>query len=102
MEIDRATPRSMVSVDDIWAKLAGVIADGAEVVIDHVEQDREAFLMRGVDEPLEGIGAPVGLVYGEQRDTVVTPSAVAGKGRERHEFDVSYTQRYQMIEPGYG
>jgi hypothetical protein len=64
-EVDRAAPRGVVGVDKIRAELAGVVPHWTEVVVDHIEQHREALLMGGVDEPLEGIGASVALVHSE-------------------------------------
>src|SRR6266498_5618004 len=53
VEIQRHAPRRFVSVREVRAELAQIISFGAEVVVDDVEDDGQAALMRSVDEPLE-------------------------------------------------
>ena len=63
------------------AELRQVRAFGAEVVVDDVEDDREAELVRRVDQSAQIVGRAVGARGREQRDAVVAP--VARRRRSR-------------------
>ena len=57
-KFDRRRPRGLVPVGEIGAELREVVAPGAEVVVDHVEDHAEALRVAGVDEPLQPSGPP--------------------------------------------
>ena len=61
-KIDSAAPGCLVRVVKIGAKLSGVVSDRPKVVVDHIEQNRQAFAVRGVHEALEGVGAAIRLM----------------------------------------
>ena len=57
------------------------------MVVDDVDQHREAVAMCGVDESAQVVGTPVGARRREQRDAVVAPVPASGEIRERHQLD---------------
>jgi hypothetical protein len=54
-----------------------VIALGAEVVIDHVEEDRQARAMASLDQPLQAVRPAVAMLRSEGVNPVVPPTALA-------------------------
>ena len=59
VEVDRRAPERLVRAREVGAeRLERLDAGGADVVVDDVEQDREALGVGGVDEPLEPLGPP--------------------------------------------
>ena len=75
-----------------------VVAVGAEMVVDHVQPDRQAVRVRGVHEAVQPVGAPVRLVHRVQADAVVAPAAAARKRRDRHQLDHVDAQVGQMLQ----
>src|SRR5262249_45212842 len=57
--IDGLAPRGCVMSGEIGTEKAEIISFIAEVVVDHVKDDAQAGLMRGVDQALEPIGAAI-------------------------------------------
>src|SRR5690625_2043119 len=86
VEVERGSP--IVLASEVGAEAGQVGAGGAQVVEDHVEQDRKFLCVGGVDEGLEGVGSAVGFVHRRPQDPVVAPSVGAVEGVERHELDV--------------
>ena len=88
VEVDRLAPERLVLVGEVGAeRLERLRAGGADVVVDDVEQDREALGVGGVDEPLEALRAAVGRVRGRQVDAVVAPAVRARELGDRHQLD---------------
>ena len=58
IEIDRVAPRRVVAVGEIRAEPAQVVAGRSEVVVDDVENDRQAAGVAGVDQPLQIVRPP--------------------------------------------
>src|SRR5437016_196462 len=59
VEIDRLAPRRLVAVGEVRTEIAQIVSFRAEMVVDDVENDGEASLMRAVDETLEGERAAI-------------------------------------------
>ena len=66
------------------------------MVVDHVEQHREAGVVRGVDEPRETGGPSVRRMRRRRVHAVVPPAAVPGEGRDRHDLDRGHAEVAQL------
>ncbi len=66
---------------------AQVVPVGAEVVVDDVEDHREAARVRRVDEAHQPARAAVDRRGRAQRDAVVAPVPATGKVGDRHQLD---------------
>ena len=76
-----------------------VIPAGAEMVIDHVEQHRQARRVRRVYQPFEAAPPTVGTGRGIQCDAIIAPVMVTGKIGHRHKFQRGDTQFAQTGQP---
>src|SRR4051794_3658574 len=70
------------------------------MVVDDVQDHRQAKLMRGVNEALEGIGATIGCLYGVGGDSVIAPVAGPGKRRDWHDLDRRDAEFFQIWKFG--
>ncbi len=85
VEMDRPAPLVRVQVGEVAGReLIEVVAVGAKVVVDHVEDDGEAELVRAVDEPAEVVRLAVETGGSEQVDTVVAPAEPPRELGDRH------------------
>ena len=91
--IDGFSPRRVIAIGEIRPKLGQVVSFRTEVVVNHVQNHRQAALMSGVDKPLERGGPAVTVLHGIGMDSVVAPIAIAGKLRNGHQFDGRHAQR---------
>src|SRR4051794_34302019 len=96
--VDAVAPRSLVVVGEVRTKEAKVIPFRAEMVVNHVEHHGEAALVSRIDELLQTFRAAITCVYGVVRSAVIAPSALTGKGSDRHEFDCRDPELLQVIE----
>ncbi len=99
VEVHRVAPRGVVAVGEIRPELREVVAVRAEVVVDHVQQHRNAPAVTGIDQAFQAFGPSVGVVRGIQVDPVVAPAALAGELRHRHQLQVSDAEFGQVVEP---
>ena len=100
VEVDRRAPRRLVPLGEELRRVrVQVVAFGAEVVVDDVEQHHEPARVRGVDEALQILGRAVGRVGRELQHAVVAPVAAAGKVGERHELDRRDAEIGEVVEP---
>ena len=79
VEIDGVAPGRVVAIGEIGAEVLEIVPLRAEMVVDHVEDHRQAVLMGGVDQPLQRRGPAVAVLHGVGIDAVVAPVAVAGE-----------------------
>ena len=94
----RAPGRVMQIVED--RRIGGeVVAVGAEVVIDHVEQHHDAAGVRGVDQRFQIVGVAVAGIRREQQHAVIAPVAAARKLRHRHQFDRGDAELGEIVQP---
>ena len=70
----------------------------ADVVVDDVEDHRQAARVRGVDELLQPERAAVGGLGGALVDAVVAPAARAGELGDRHQLDRRHAELGQRGE----
>jgi hypothetical protein len=100
VEVDgRAPGRSVLGVEELGAVAVQVVAFGAEVVVDHVDQHHQPQAVRRVDQRLQLVGRAVGGIGREMQNAVVAPVALARKVRERHQLDGGHAQFGEFPEP---
>src|SRR5579863_2237556 len=97
-QIDGATPGSVMLIDHLGAEFTGVIPGRAEMVIDHVEEDRESVLMSRINEALQCIRSTVGFMDREKSDPIVAPTVIARECGDGHQFNVRNAQLFEMVE----
>ena len=86
--VDCFTPRRVKALGEIVGrKVAQVVAVRSEVVVDDVQDDREAVLVRGVDEAFHGRGPAIDMGGREQIDAVIAPVALARELGHRQWLD---------------
>ena len=97
--IDRVAPRRLVTAGEKVGRVEPqIVPVRAEVIVDDVEQNRDAAPMRGLDEGLEPLRAPVGRVGRIEADAVVAPAAAAAEVGDRHQLDRGHAEGGQVIE----
>ncbi len=77
----------MRRIEELRAIGVEVVAVGAEVVVDDIDEDHQAEAVRCIDERLELVGRAVGGIGRERQHAVVAPVAPAGGVGERHQLD---------------
>ncbi len=87
-----------MGIREIWTEFSRVISGRTEVVVDNVEQHREAKAVSSVDEPLQSIGPAIRFVYGKESHAVVAPSMIAIEGRYGHQFYMGDTKIAKVFE----
>src|ERR1700726_2863934 len=98
VKVDGLTPRTAIAISKVRAVSTKVVAFRAEMVVNHVQGDREAVLMGGVYETLERFGSAVTVLGSEEIHPVVTPVSRTGKLRDRHHFDGSNSEGSEFVK----
>ncbi len=99
VEIESRAPRGRVPVGEVEGTEARqVIAVGAEVVVDDVQQHGQAEAVGRVHQPAQIVGRAVAARRREGRDPVIAPVAVAGKIGHGHQLDGRHPERAQGAE----
>ena len=97
--MDRLAPIGLVlRAKVILGELSDVIAFGAEVVVNHVENDAQAGGVSLIDEAAEVVGPAVKPGRREQVDAVVTPAETAGEVGHRHHFQHRHAEVGQFLQ----
>jgi hypothetical protein len=96
--VDRAAPGRPVRVGEERRELLEVVALGADVVVDDVDDHREAVRVARIDERAQAAGTAVGRLRREQVHAVVAPVAAARKLGERHELDRGHAEPDEVRE----
>jgi hypothetical protein len=97
--VERAAPGRVVAIREVGAERAQkLLAAGPDVVVDHVEQYREPLGVRGVDQPGQALGPPVGPVRRREEHAVVAPAALAGEGGHGHELDRVHAELAKLAQ----
>src|SRR3954451_967036 len=99
VEVERLPPGCPVPLAEVRAIPGEIVAIGAEVVVDDVEDDRQTAPVAGVDEVLQPVGAAERVMRREQVDAVVAPTTIARELHDRQELDVGDPERHEVIEP---
>ena len=93
VEGEPGAPRRVAAARDQGRRVgAEIVAFRAEVVVDDVEHHRDAVRVRGIDQRLEVLGAPVAGMRREEQHPVVAPAAAAGERGHRHQLDRRHAQ----------
>ena len=79
-------------------KLRAEITFGAEVVVDHVQKDRETLLVGSLDENFEILRASVAAVRGKEQDSVIAPVSFTRKVGNRHELNGRDAKIYKVVQ----
>src|SRR5688572_17457276 len=88
IKVDRLSPLVLVASGEIAGrKLPEIVAIGAKMVVDHVENDSQTELMGGIHKLTKVVRRAVQARRGEQVHSVVAPTKVAHKVRERHQLN---------------
>src|SRR5207302_1859803 len=86
--VDRRAPGRVVALGEIlWCEVTQVVAVGPEMVVDHVENHREATPMCRVDEALQGRRPAVDMRWREEVDAVIAPITLSGEFGDRQGLD---------------
>src|SRR5208283_3523728 len=100
IEIDGRPPESLVAIREvIGGELGQVIAVGAEMVVDDVEEDGQSQPVRFINQVPEVIRPPVASCRGEQAYAVVAPVPAAGEVGHGHELDRGHAQPCKLRKP---
>ena len=98
VDVDGLAPRRVVAVGQVRREALEVVALGPEVVVDDVEDDREAPRVAGVDEAPQPVGPAVGRLRRPQIDPVVAPVARAGELRDGHQLAGGDAEGDEVVE----
>jgi hypothetical protein len=96
--IDRAAPWRLGLGEEVRRVAAEIVSLGAEMVIDHVQKHHQPAQMRFVDQGFQIVGSAIGAVGRVPQHAVITPAALAGKIRKRHQLERRDPASHQMIE----
>ena len=99
VEVERVAPRGLVrGVEIILGVRAEVIAVGAEVVVDGVEDHADPLGVRGVHQGAQVVRMPVGARGRVEEHAVVTPVPAAREIGQRHDLDGRDAQVLEVVE----
>ena len=102
VEVDRRAPRCGVTVGEVRAKAAKVVARRAEVIVDHIEEDGQAARVAGIDQAFQPLRATVGVMGGVKVHAVIAPPPAPRELVDGHQLDVRDAEVDQVIEPRNG
>ena len=68
------------------------------MVVDNIEQHRQAKAVSSIDESLQSVGTAIRFVHGKKRNAVVAPSMIAIEGRNGHQFHMGDTEIAQVFK----
>ena len=98
--VERVAPgRPAEPVREVRPKVSERLAARSDVVVDDVEHDAEPFAVGRIHEPRQACRPAVGRVRRVGVEAVVSPAAVAGKGRHRHQLDRGDAELAQPSQP---
>src|SRR2546427_3945505 len=98
VEIERGPPGGPMSIGEVRAEIAKVVAHRARVVVDDVENDAYTGGMTVVDQLLETRWTPIGVVRSEEIHTVIPPPPIARQLGDWHELDGVDAERDEVGE----
>src|SRR5579863_1837194 len=84
VEIDRLSPGSLVAIGKIWAKSIKVVAFGAKMVVNHVQNHRQTLFVRGIHQPPQRFRTTIRILWSIRINAVVSPIPRSGKLRHWH------------------
>ena len=96
--VERLAPERLVAVGEVRAEGGDRLRAGPDVVVDDVEDHREALAVCGVDEARESVRPAVRRMRREGVEPVVAPVAIAGERRNGHRLDRRHAELAQLRE----
>jgi len=96
VEIDGIAPGRPVAIGEIGSEVPEVIALRPQMIVDHIQDNRQARLVAGIHQPLEPRRPTVGVLHREREDAVVSPVAGPGELSHRHELDGVHAECFQI------
>ena len=87
-----------MAVGEVRTERGEGLRAGTDVVVDDVEDHRDAHRVGGVDEPGEAVWSAVRGVRSGRVHTVVAPAAVARERRDRHHLDRGHAEADEVVE----
>ena len=97
--VDGRAPRGLVAIVEVAAEFAQIIPLRAEVVVDHIQEDGEAFGVAGVYEPLKAVRPAVAVLSRIGEHAVISPVAGARELADRHDLDGGDAQIAELAQP---
>ena len=99
VDVEARAPRRVVLLVKYGPKASNACGPGrADVVVDDVEDHRQAERVRGVDELLQAVRPAVGGLGRAQVDAVVAPAVRAGELRDRHHLDRRHAELGERLQ----
>ena len=86
IKVDRLSPGRVMGVSKAGSKLGKIISFRAEVVVNHVQYDRQPVLVAGIDKLLQSGGTTVGRLRRVEAGAVISPIPRSRDFRHRHDF----------------
>ncbi len=102
VDVHRVPPVGDVAVREVRPVPAQMVPGRTEVVVDDVDDHAEAPGVARVDERLEPVGPPVGVVGSEEVDAVVSPAPLATGLGHREQLDGIHAEFDEVVEVGDG
>ena len=98
VEVYGLSPEGSVLIREIGSKVTEVIPFRAQVVVDHIEHDRQSVLVASFDQPPQALGATITILHGKRINPVVTPIAIAWELGHGHQLERRHSQFLYFIE----
>ena len=99
VEIDGRAPVGGLLAEVLRGEFGEVVAIGAEMIVDHVQDHAQAERVRSIDEAPKVVGRSIDMRGREPLDAIVAPAEPAGKFGDRHHFqnrDAGFGQMRQL------
>ena len=100
VKVDGLTPGSLIAVRKVGSVSTKVVAFRPEMVVNHVERNRETVVVGRVYQALERLWSAVGVLGSEEIDAIIAPIAGPGKLRDRHQFNRRNSQGGELGKMG--
>jgi hypothetical protein len=98
VEVEGLSPGSAIAISEVGGEISEVIAFGPEVIVDDVQNDREAGRVTGIDQFLEAVRSAIGILHGEWIGAVVAPVAGPGELGHGQQFDGGDAEVTELVE----
>ena len=98
VEIYGLPPGRRIFRGEIRTEPAKIITGRAQMIVDHVQQNRETARVARIDQRFQSLRTPVGMMRREQIHRVISPAPSARKFSDRHQFDMGDSQVSQIIQ----
>src|SRR5208282_5279201 len=76
IKIDGCTPGSAVSVGKVGPKIMEIISFRPEMVVNHIQNHRQATLMACVNQPFEPLRTSIRILHRERVNAIIAPIAL--------------------------